>query len=1180
MWTSLALLAGAIGMWRRSLTSKWAARAVSAVVLTQLLLLVAYATINRLTGSGIDASVLYHLRVGFDGAGLGAFAGTLTAAAALVVASLVVATVSFRLLRAVDPKSPSVARLLAGLALMAGAIWFNPGAGDLAQLAANARLTGTRMSGPPPPHFVPVERLEFPDAPRNFVLLYLESVERSYLDEARFPGLMPNLSALEARAISFTDISEVSGSGWTIAGMVASQCGMPLIGSGAGLDAFLPGATCIGDLLDPQGFDLTYLGGADLAFAGKGAFYDSHGFDRVVGRAELQPLLDDPDYVNDWGLFDDSLYAEATRRFDALAGADAPFGLVLLTLDTHHPFGFTSRSCADQPYSTGENEFLNAVHCADRLAAEFIRYVIESPAFKDTVLIVASDHLAMPNLAQDRLEAGDRSNLLMVFAPDLPPATIPKPGTTLDIGPMLLGLIGAPTPALGFGRDLLANAPTLRGGAPGLEELIGDSRGYLATLWAFPQLADGIISDPEAGEVILGRRRLKPPALLRLNAALEVTAIDFDLAGGITLTELVASLPDDQRFVWMDACRKTAVFAAAPPPEAAELCALAGTLASPDLRQIPLFGGIPVEAEALGEAFARGPDQLAFHDALLTDRKRRRRFATANVIDYTPPNGLTGEVAIRSAGYSTGDSWALNLATGERVKLMRGLTLLGLSPNEAPIKIGHVDTCGYGGRQSDGVPLETGFQAAIDANAGVFGAFAIVAHNSVVCYEVEPGLEPLFEGTGLTKWRDLWYEQPYIALIAGNGETKEFVGARQTALGLDLQNFMRPVQQDQQRLLSSLPRIAHSGGALDGRTYTNSLEALNANADAFDLIEIDLTWTSDRELVCLHDWDQPFLALDGVLPANPLSLAEVQDRTAAKAGFRPCTLASLAGWMRANGGVRIVLDLKAGAVEAYRKIAETYPDLGSRFVPQIYQPEDYRAVRDMGYGDVIWSLYQYGGGTLDVLAWLQRMDLLGLAMPPERLSTGLARQAREATGVLSWVHTLNTLAEFDAALQAGAAEIFTDSLPPPVVARFEVISSGHASGESTLRPLDGGAAVRLTRGVNLVALAQDGSPELLTTFDGCAALDTGKAPDPAPFRKALTEAAARGQDLAVVVHDSAFCEGVTLAPLFAGSPLVAAPKIEFRQPYIGQIRADGRVLEFSGAPESSLRETIFVEVAP
>ena len=31
--------------------------------------------------------------------------------------------------------------------------------------------------------------------PRNFVLLYLESVERSYLDETRFPGLMPNLAA-------------------------------------------------------------------------------------------------------------------------------------------------------------------------------------------------------------------------------------------------------------------------------------------------------------------------------------------------------------------------------------------------------------------------------------------------------------------------------------------------------------------------------------------------------------------------------------------------------------------------------------------------------------------------------------------------------------------------------------------------------------------------------------------------------------------------------------------------------------------------------------------------------------------------------------------------------------------------------------------------------------------------
>lgn len=1177
MWASLVLAVLAVGLFSRMLVSRpWAMLAALGVTV-QFLLLVAYAAIDRLTGSGIDASVIYHLQTGLEGAGIGAFSGLAGAAGAGVLASVAAGVLAYRLIRAAPLAAYAMPRLLGGVALLAGALMVNPAVGDLRRLVES----GLREAelGPVPAGFVSVAQAEFAGPRRNFVLLYLESVERSYLDEVRFPGLMPNLKALEGEAVSFTDLTEVEEAGWTIAGMVASQCGMPLIGSGAGFDRFLPGATCLGDLLDAKGYDLSYIGGADLGFAGKGTFYDSHAFDLVEGRSQLEPRLPDPAYVNEWGLFDDSLYPLAIQRFDKLATGNAPFGLVMLTLDTHHPFGFPSQSCADQPYGDGANQFLNAAHCADRLAAEFIGHVRSSPAFKDTVLVVASDHMAMPNLAEDLLNAGPRRNLLLVFAPDLAPSLIDKPGTTLDLGPTLLSLIGSPTPALGFGRDLLAEAPSLRATEPGLEALIAAGRGYLAAMWSFPQISGGLAVDQAAGEVTLEDRKLKYPLLLRLNDGLEVTGIDFDLNSDLTLAESVAALPLDQRFLWVDSCQKTAIYAAGPAPEGAGLCVLVGSLASPDLRQIALSETAPLAADTLAAAFRQGTEELAFHDSMLADLNRRRQFATSNVVAYTPPNGLSGEVAIRSAGYMNGESWAVNPETGEKVNLMRGLTLLGLNPDATPVKLGHVDTCGYGGRQPDNVPLITSFQADIDANALGYGAFAIVAHNSVVCYEVDPGLEPLFAGTRLTKWRDLWYEEPYVALIAGNGEVQEFTGETQTALGVDLTNIMRPLRRDAQRALAWLPRIAHAGGGLGDQTYTNSLEALAANADSFDLIEIDLSWTADSQLVCLHDWDAPFLAVDGVAAADPLPQADVLSRAATSAGFTPCTLETLTGWMRDHPKVRIVLDLKSGALEAYDWIARTYPDLRPRFVPQIYQPDEYRPVRDMGFPDLIWSLYQYEGDAAAVLKALTRMDLLGLAMPPERLEAGLARQARDATGVLAWVHTLNTEADLAAAIEAGATEIFTDVLKPGPVARFEATSSGFESGESTLRAA-AGAALALDRGVNLIGLTPGQPPALLAVFDGCAALDTGTPPDPAPFHDALVQALAKGAALALVVHDSAFCEGTDLAPLFAGTPLTKATGIGFRQPYIGLVQPDGRAVEFTGPEATQLRQSLIVEVAP
>jgi phosphoglycerol transferase len=957
MWVSLGLLACAVGFLFGAVGSRTGAILTAGAVLAALLLSVAYAVIDRLTGSGIDASVIYHLKTGLEGADLASFSGLAAGAVVAVLASLLAAGLAYRLIRANAPVSFGAGRILLGLGLLLGSIVAHPATGDLARLAAGMRMAAA-PAGPTPPGFVAVEKSSFAGPPRNFVLLYLESVERSYLDEARFPGLMPNVAALEAEAVSFTDLTEVGEAGWTIAGMVASQCGMPLVGSGAGVDRFLPGATCLGNLLAGEGYDLAYVGGADLDFAGKGTFYDSHGFAVVEGRTELEPRLSDPAYVNDWGLFDDSLYPEVLRRFDTLAAAGRPFGLVALTLDTHHPYGFASRSCADQPYGDGTNQFLNAVHCADRLAADFIGKVRAHPAFANTVLVVASDHLAMPNLAQDALEAGPRRNLLMIFAPDLAPARIDMPGTTLDIGPTLLGLIGAPTPALGYGRDLLAGAPTLRLGEPGLETLIDAGRGYLAAMWSYPELAGGLTIDVAAGEVALGDRRLKFPVLFRLDEALATSGIDFEASDDLALIERVAGLAVDQRFVWVDDCARTAIFAAATAPDEAGLCLLAGTLASPDLFQIAVEDGVPIPPETLTTPFTHGA-AATMPDPQLADLLLRRQFAAAQVIDYAPSNGVTGEVAIRSAGYLTGASWAENPGQGERVRLMRGLTLLGLALDADPVKIGHVDTCGYGGRQPDTVPLETGFQAAIDAARKRFGAFAIVGHNSVVCYEVDPGLEPLFAGTGLTKWRDLWYEEPYVAVISGDGEVAEFTGPPRTALGVRLTDFVA------------------------------------------------------------------------------------------------------------------------------------------------------------------------------------------------------ADQAQST-------------------LQAGAAEAFTDDLTPKLAGRFEAVSSGYESGESFLRPLEGGA-INLKRGVNLLALPTDAAPRLLAIFDGCAALDTGTPPDPAPFHAALVAAMAEGTALAILVHDSAFCDGTAIAPLFAGTPLTEAAKIGFRQPFVGLIDSDGRVLEFTGPEGTQLREILTVE---
>lgn len=240
-------------------------------------------------------------------------------------------------------------------------------------------------------------------ANKNLVLIFLEGLETIYTDEALFPGLTPTLHSLSGEGWQLQNMHQVEGSGWTMAGLVSSLCGTPLLyessldGNEVLFSRMLDRATCLPDVLESAGYEQVFMGGAALEFAGKGGFLREHGYDTALGRTALLPEVEDADYVNGWGLYDDSLFALALERFGQLAAADKPFNLTLLTVDTHHPAGNPSASCPD--YEAIDNSILHAVHCTDFLLGDFVEQLKRHPAYEDTLLVLVSDHLAMRNNA-------------------------------------------------------------------------------------------------------------------------------------------------------------------------------------------------------------------------------------------------------------------------------------------------------------------------------------------------------------------------------------------------------------------------------------------------------------------------------------------------------------------------------------------------------------------------------------------------------------------------------------------------------------------------------------------------------------------------------------------------------------------------------------------------------------
>jgi phosphoglycerol transferase len=247
--------------------------------------------------------------------------------------------------------------------------------------------------------------------------------------------------------------------------MVASQCGLPLseISNVNEPGSFMPGAVCLGDTLKQNGYVTSYLGGASLRFGGKGNFYETHQFDSVQGLGHFIQALPFETTVNsEWGLYDDDLYPLAWQEYTRLGARNEPFALFLLTLDTHPPNGLPSSSCDDIQYGDGENAMLNALHCSDQLAANFIRQLLASETADETIVVVASDHLVMANTASEQLKQHPkRRNLFFILEKNGRQDSLDRHASLFDIAPTLLSVLGAEIQDYNFGVSLLGDNKTL-----------------------------------------------------------------------------------------------------------------------------------------------------------------------------------------------------------------------------------------------------------------------------------------------------------------------------------------------------------------------------------------------------------------------------------------------------------------------------------------------------------------------------------------------------------------------------------------------------------------------------------------------------------------------------------------------------------------------------------------------
>ncbi|MCB2078810.1 MAG: hypothetical protein KDE55_14070 [Novosphingobium sp.] len=186
---------------------------------------------------------------------------------------------------------------------------------------------------------------------------------------------------------------------------------------------------------------------------------------------------------------------------------------------------------------------------------------------------------------------------------------------------------------------------------------------------------------------------------------------------------------------------------------------------------------------------------------------------------------------------------------------------------------------------------------------------------------------------------------------------------------------------------ADVPLIAHAGGGLPDKTYANNRAALDLAAKhGFTMIEID------------------FMDIDGRLAIGHDGMPESS-----------LTIDALLQWLDAHPGVSVVTDFKTDNLEGLAMLKRLAGERITRFIPQIYHPDQFEPVTALGYPAPIFTAYRWGDDSW--IDWANRLPLRAVTMPKDRKHLAPRIEHRV------FLHTVNEPME-------GGFGLYTDCLVP------------------------------------------------------------------------------------------------------------------------------------------------------
>ena len=291
---------------------------------------------------------------------------------------------------------------------------------------------------------------------RDLVVITAESMERTLYTNKNINKDIKLKLLNRDDLIDFTNINQIKGyTDWTIAGLVAGNCGLPLVEYN-----FYTNYNCFTDLLSKNGYNLMSIQGSSPQYDGNGNFYKIHGVKEIIGLNKIKDYFHEKNLeLSYWGIHDDTVFEYAFDQIKNFENKESPYALWINTLDIHPPNGLLSNKC-NKISNHISSKHLKVVFCNDVYLNNFINRIIAHDKTKNNIIIIHSDHLLMNSEITKKYFKNDknRKNLFLIIDPYKikEKIEINVQGNTLDIPATISDYLNG-NDKIGLGSSLLAN---------------------------------------------------------------------------------------------------------------------------------------------------------------------------------------------------------------------------------------------------------------------------------------------------------------------------------------------------------------------------------------------------------------------------------------------------------------------------------------------------------------------------------------------------------------------------------------------------------------------------------------------------------------------------------------------------------------------------------------------------